>query len=293
MMNKHSTRTKAFAAMGLTVVVLSFSGFYVRWADAPGPITSLFRMAFTALFLTVYILKTGSWRYLKRSQLWLPLLAGCISAMDHYFWSSALQFTSVANAILFNYIAPIWVALVAFFLYREKLSIKFWIGLALTMAGAVTIFGTDLLHHPQFGWGDTLATISSFFYAGFFLISQQGRKRIGVVEYLWLVTLAATLMLTLMALINGQPLSGYDNKTILVFIAAALFAQLVGYLALSYASGHLPASMISPTMILQPVLTAILAVPISHEPITWQLALAAPLVLGGIYLVNHNPGVDV
>jgi drug/metabolite transporter (DMT)-like permease len=286
---KLPTRTKAFIAMGLTVIVLSFSGFYVRWADAPGPITSLFRMAFTAFFLTLYILKTGSWRKLKMKQIIFPLLAGCVSAMDHYFWSSSLHYTSIANAIMFNYIAPIWVACVAFFIYKEKLSKKFWLGLGLTMLGIITVFGNDLLHHPRIGWGDTLAALSSFFYAGYFLISQHSRKQIGVVEFLWLVTLSATAMLSLLAVINGQDFSGYNGKTILVFIAAALFAQLIGYLALSYASGHLPASLISPTMILQPILTSLLAVPISHEPLTWQLLLAAPLVFGGIYLVNRNP----
>ncbi|MBI9049795.1 MAG: DMT family transporter [Anaerolineaceae bacterium] len=288
MINNQSANMKANLAMGLSITALSFSGFFVRWADAPGPITSLFRMAFTAFFLTFFVLKKHSLRSYSMKKMIFPLLAGIFSALDHNFWSSALFHTTVANAILFNYIAPVWVALIAFFLYKEKLTRKFWLGMALTMIGAVTIFGSDLIQHPQIGWGDTLAIISSVFYAGFFLLSEKGRLLNQVVEYLWLVTLSATLTLTILALINGTPLSGYNTKTIFVFIGAALFAQMIGYLALSYASGHLPASTISPTMILQPVLTAILAVPISGEPITIQLIIAAPLVLLGIYFINHQ-----
>lgn len=288
MIKKQSNRVRANIAMGISIIVLSFSGFFVRWADAPGPITSLFRMAFTAFFLSFYILRKNTISSLNWKKIVFPLLAGVFSALDHNFWSSALGHTTIANAILFNYIAPIWVALISFFLFKEKLGKKFWLGLTLTMIGAAAIFGSDLLNHPQIGWGDTLAIISSVFYAGFFLFSEKGRAQTEVVEFLWLVTLSATLTLTILALINGNPLSGYDQKTILVFIGAALFAQLLGYLALVYASGHLPASVISPTMILQPVLTAILAVPISGEPITLQLLLAAPLVLLGIYIINHQ-----
>ncbi len=252
------------------------------------PITSLFRMAFTALFLTPFVLKKRSLRSFSKKQLFFPIAAGIFSAIDHFFWSSSLVYTSVANAILFNYIAPIWVALVAYFLYKEKLTVKFWSGMALAMIGAVTIFGMDLIHHPQIGWGDTLAIISSLFYAGYFIFSQQGRKLNRVVEYLWLVTLSATFTLTILALICGNSIKDYSLNTILVFISSALFAQTIGYLSLSYASGHLPASVISPTMILQPVVTAVLAVPILGEPITTQLVIAAPLILMGILLINQK-----
>jgi drug/metabolite transporter (DMT)-like permease len=293
MNNNLTTRMKANFAMGISIIVLSFSGFFVRWADAPGPITSLFRMAFTAFFLSFYILKTKPLSSFKINKMIFPLLAGVFSALDHNFWSSALSHTSIANAILFNYIAPIWVALISFFFFKQKLTRNFWLGLVLTMIGTILIFGNDILHHPQIGWGDMLAMISSFFYAGFFLFAEKGRTQTEVAEFLWLVTLSATLTLTLLAIINGTPLSGYNTRTIWVFIGAALFAQLIGYLALSFASGHLPASIISPTMILQPVLTAILAVPISGEPITVQLLISAPLVLIGIFIINHQTKATV
>ena len=288
MINNQSTHMKANIAMGISILFLSFSGFFVRWADAPGPITSLFRMAFTAFFLSFYIFRKNTISSITRKNIVFPLLAGIFSALDHNFWSSALAHTTVANAILFNYIAPIWVALFSFFFFKHKLTKKFWLGLILTMIGTAAIFGNDLILHPQIGWGDTLAIISSIFYAGFFLFAEKGREKTEVVEFLWLVTLSATFTLTVLAVINGTPLSGYSTKTIWIFIGAALFAQIFGYLSLSYASGHLPASIISPTMILQPVLTAILAVPISGEPITIQLIFAAPLVLFGIYFINHQ-----
>ncbi|MBI9049794.1 MAG: DMT family transporter [Anaerolineaceae bacterium] len=290
MKTNQSTHMKANLALGISIIVLSFSGFFVRWADAPGPITSLFRMAFTAFFLSLYIFRNKSSFKLSFKKIIFPLLAGILISLDQYFWSSALEFTTIANSILLAYIAPVWVALISFILFKQKMSRKFWLGLSLTMIGTMAIFGNDLFNHPQINRGDIMAFFASFFYAGFFLLSEKGRLETSVAEFLWLVTLSGTFTLTVLALINGSPLIGYNNKTILIFIGAALFAQLIGYLALAYASGHLPASIISPTMILHPVLAAILAIPISGEPITKQLLLAAPLILFGIYLINHQTG---
>ena len=64
-----------------------------------------------------------------------------------------------------------------------------------------------------------------------------------------------------------------------------------GYFSIAYALGHLPASVVSPTMVLQPVLTALLAIPLTGEnlsPLQWMGGLAA--VVGGIYLVNISQG---
>ena len=69
-----------------------------------------------------------------------------------------------------------------------------------------------------------------------------------------------------------------------------LVAQIGGYFSVAYALGHLPASVVSPTMILQPVLSALLAIPFTGEmlaPVQWLGGLA---VIGGIYMVNISRG---
>ena len=46
----------------------------------------------------------------------------------------------------------------------------------------------------------------------------------------------------------------------LAFLGAGLFSQVVGYFAVGYALGHLPASIVAPSMIAQPVITSPLAI---------------------------------
>jgi drug/metabolite transporter (DMT)-like permease len=59
-------------------------------------------------------------------------------------------------------------------------------------------------------------------------------------------------------------------------------------MSLAYALGHLPASIVSPTMILQPVITTLLAIPLLGEiPSIWQ-GVGGIIALAGIYIVNQS-----
>jgi len=73
-----------------------------------------------------------------------------------------------------------------------------------------------------------------------------------------------------------------------VFLSTALVSQLIGYMALAYALGHLPASVVAPTMIMQPVATAIFAIPLLNEiPNIWQV-IGGTVALTGIYMINRT-----
>jgi drug/metabolite transporter (DMT)-like permease len=89
-------------------------------------------------------------------------------------------------------------------------------------------------------------------------------------------------------LIFGQPLDGYAGMAWLNFVAAGLFSQVAGYLAINYALGYLPASIVAPTMLGQPVLTALLAWPLLGEALGGWQAFSGLVVLTGIYLVHRS-----
>jgi drug/metabolite transporter (DMT)-like permease len=282
------------------ILALSFSPVFVRWAEAPGPVTSFFRMTTAALVLAPFALRlivkelkprTGGFNSLRNPFL-LGLLGGLLTAGDHGFWSTALASTSVANATLFNYIAPLWVALFAALVWRERLRARFWLGLALVLAGMAVVLGAglgaglDKTFH--FNPGDVLAVVSSFFYAAYFLVAQRGRKRLPTLVFIWLVALGAALGLLGLCLTLGMPLSGYPPMTYLAFLLAGLFSQIGGYFMVAYALGHLPAAVVAPTMIAQPVLSALLAIPIAGELLSTGQVLGGLAVLAGIGVVNRE-----
>lgn len=102
----------------------------MSYAQAPGLVTSFFRMAVAVIVLTPIALRQTRQQahFPPVRVLSLGLLAGLFSSIDHGLWSTALASTSMANATLFNYIAPLWVALFAALAWREKLRLWFWAG---------------------------------------------------------------------------------------------------------------------------------------------------------------------
>jgi drug/metabolite transporter (DMT)-like permease len=281
----------AYAALALCVLVLSLSGLFVRWAGTPGPVTSFYRMGIASVVMTAIVVQR---REKVRPARWglmlLPLAGGLFTALDHSTWSTAINYTNIANATLLNNIAPLWVALVAVLFWRERLRGLFWAGLALALSGAAIVFGMDLIHDPHLGRGDLLAIISSLFYAGYFLVTQRGRLHFDVIPYVWLTTFVAALFLLGVNLAAGHQLLGLPPQTYLMFLGVALISQITGYFSLSYALGHLPASVVAPTMILQPVLTALLAIPLAGELLSTSQWVGGAAVLFGIYIVNRVRG---
>jgi drug/metabolite transporter (DMT)-like permease len=92
--------------------------------------------------------------------------------------------------------------------------------------------------------------------------------------------------LLVVSLILRQPLTGYSPATYLNLIAPALITQVAAYLAINYALGHLPASIVSPRLLGQPVLTELLAVPLLGQPLSPVQIAGGLVVLIGIGLIH-------
>ena len=273
-------------ALGIGIIALSLSSLFVRWANAPGPITAFYRMLIASIILFPFFVKYSITHSFEKKYLILPVIAGLFTASDHALWSVSLQNTRIANATLLNNIAPLWVALFAFLFWHESRSKRFWAGLFLSLLGAIIVLGSDFIHDPKLSGGDGLAVISSLFYAGYYLVTQRSRKHFSTLPHVWIVVIVASFGLLIWNIFAGNSFFGYDLTTVSAFFGAALISQIVGYFSISYALGHLPASVVSPTLIAQPVLTALLAIPAAGEALMPIQILGGITVLSGIYLIN-------
>jgi drug/metabolite transporter (DMT)-like permease len=277
----------SYAALGICILALSTSAIFIKFADAPGPVTGFYRMFIAAGLLSpVAIRRLVTNKSVNRKNILIPLIGGVFSGLDLGIWSFSLGFTTAANATLLGNTAPLWVALGATLIFREQLKRKYWVGLFLAMAGASLIVGSDFLLHPRLGWGDLIALLTGLFYAGYYLTAEFGRRSIDAVSYIWLVFLSASLTLFVLNVLFGNSLVGYSKETIIIFFATAIISQLIGYLMSSYALGHLPASVVSVTMVGQPIMTAIIAIPLLSEVPGISQIMGGFIALTGIYIVN-------
>ena len=281
-----------YIALAIGVSALSLSAMFVRWAEAPGPVTGFYRLLISTILLTpLFLRQQKQLAPIERKYLLFPIIGGIFTACDFALWNSSLKYTTAANATLLGNTAPLWVALIALFIFREKLRGVFWFGLIIALTGAALVMGSDFLHHPTLGLGDLMASAAAVFYASYQLTTQRGRKYIDPFRYIWLVGVSATIGMFFINLVMGNSFTGYPTQTWIIFFVSAIVSQMIGYLAITYALGHLPASIVSPTLIGQPILTTLLAIPMLGEiPNTTQW-IGGAIALAGIYIVNqsYNP----
>jgi drug/metabolite transporter (DMT)-like permease len=278
-----------YLAIVVGVLALGFSALFVRWANAPGPVTGFYRMALATLFLSPLLIpQMGRGLGGKRQGIGLAILGGFFLALDLGLWNSAVNLTSAANATLFGNAAPIWVALVAALLFGERLRRRFWISLLLTMAGAALVLGADFNRHVLLGLGDLMALTASLGYAGYYLATQKGRLTLSALNYVWIAGASSGFWLLLISLMLRMPLTGYPPRSWLAFIGLALVTQTLGYVMVGYALGRLPASLVAPSMVGQPLVTALLAIPLLGERLLWFQWLGGAAVLIGIVMVHRS-----
>jgi len=282
-----SPHTRAYLALAVGLAGMGFSGIFVKLAGTPGAVSAFYRVAVAVALLALPfgrgVARDG--RPSRREAL-IAVLAGLFFAGDLFFWNTGILISGATTPTLMGNTAPIWVGLGAMFFFGERPGRLFWIGLAVAIGGAVVILGVDALNDA--GLGTFFGVLSGMFYGGYFLVVQRSRQKLNTLTSFWLSALGSTLALALIARLLGQPLTGYSVPAYLYMLALGLFVQVGGQMAVSYALGYLPASIVSPTLLLQPVLTGLLAVPLLGETIAPLQMLGGVAVLLGIYVVHRS-----
>lgn len=288
---------RGYIALAIGTIALSLSPILVKSVDAPTVVTSFYRMFIPAVLLSFFVpfRKEGSASGDSRgiSALFpfilFPILAGAISGMDHGFWSIALTKTSVSNATVLNAMAPVWIALFSLIFLREKFSIKFWIGLALAMTGMVFMSGKGVdFFREGFNEGDRIAFFSSVFYCGYYMFTRLGRGHFSTLKQMWISDLACSASLFCFCRIMGCSLTGYSRPVWIGFFMTAFICQIVGYFALTYALGILPASVVGPTDELHSVISSLIAIPVFHEMLSLHQAIGCAGIVIGVILINQS-----
>jgi drug/metabolite transporter (DMT)-like permease len=283
-------RPSAYLALGIGVFVFGLGAILVRSASAPGSVTTFYRMAIAAVLVAVPFTRRVKRdpRPLAPRGVLFAIVGGASFAMDLWLWASGVMMSGATTPTLMANTAPLWVGLAGVLFFRERRGRIFWFGLALALLGAVVVLGADLARGAAFGSGTALGLVAAFFYAGYHVASQRGRAHLSTLTYFWIVTATATVVLLAVCLITRAPLAGYPAATYLTFLALGVVVQTVGWLSVNYVQGHLPASIVSPTLLGQPVVTALLAVPLLGERFTARHIVGGLAVLGGVYLVHRS-----
>ncbi|MEN8240714.1 MAG: DMT family transporter [Chloroflexota bacterium] len=285
---QEAVSVRAYLGLAGGLLVIAFSAILLRLADAPGPVSGFYRMTIGWLLLTPWFIRHQRKHRFTLKVLRPAIMAGVFFGFDMILWTTGVVLAGATIPTLFANTSPLWVGLGALVIFKEKMPPGFWFGLALALAGAVLIVG---IGNPQSDYlleGVLLGLGSAIFYGSYFLAGQRGREVLDPITFLWVISFVCSLVLLAATIVLGQPLIGYSLHSYLAFLAMGIFIQVIGWWLISYAQGLLPASLVSPTMLGQPVLTAVVAAPLLGEHLTSLEIAGGIIVIIGVYIVHRS-----
>jgi drug/metabolite transporter (DMT)-like permease len=289
-------RVTSYTALVAGIAAVSFAAILIRLAEAPPPLVAALRMIFASALLAPLALRSEERRRevatLAGSDLFLMILAGVFLSLHFILWIWSLSLTDVASSVVFVTTNPLFVALYTVIVFRERVSRTFWVGLMLAIAGGATLGGNDLLTGGGRWKGDILALLGSIAVAGYFLVGSRLRRRLSLFAYILPVYATAAVILAILLIVMGVPITGYGWQTYLYCFLMALVCQLFGHSLFNWALRHMKATIVTVSIAGEPVGASILALLILGEaPVMTQVA-GGGLIIGGIILALYfNPGV--
>jgi drug/metabolite transporter (DMT)-like permease len=285
-----SRRLPAYLALVAGIVCIAWSAIFVRWTDIPGPASAFYRMLLPALILlpTFFFGRKSGRNHVSGRTMGIIAVGGLFFALDLAFYNTSILRTSAANATLLGNNTPIVVGLLTWMIFGKKPHYMFWLGLLLAVSGSVIILWADLRRHAQLGLGDVMALSAAACFAVYLLATERVRTTTSTLVFLRLAMIASTLALLLINLSMGISLRVTSGRTWFALLGLGLISQLAGYLALTYALGHLPATITSISLLTQGPLTALMAAMLLGEPLSLAQILGGTLVLCGIALAHRE-----
>ena len=267
----------------LGVSAASTSAILIRYATDAEPLAiSFWRCAVGAAVLFPFArARLGR---LDREAIKLPAVAGVFLAVHFATWITSLELTTVASSVLLVSASPIFVALAARILFREKLPSSGWVGLVLALAGTAIVGGTDF-GGSSLG-GNALALIGGATAGGYAMAGQAARRELGILEYA-VVTYAVSAVLLLVACVAADaPLWGYDGGTWWAIAGLIVGPQLLGHTVINLVLSDLDATTVTVSIMWEPIVAIALAFAFFSEVPSWTVYPGGLAILAGIYLVS-------
>ena len=294
MNNPGRQRALAFAALLAGGAAIAFSPIFVRLADV-GPMQSAFGRGGRAVRFR------GAWaagapgrarpadgRGSAPPMALAPVLAaGVFFAGDLGFWHLAIVYTTVANATLLANFAPIFVTLGGWLVLGQRVTRLFLVALAISLGGAALLVGASFGAAGTRLAGDAIGPLTEMFKGANKLPIWRSRGTGGTAAVMALSSAVSALLLFPVALGWEGDLLPQSPRGWLIVLALAVIPEVAGLSLIAYAMAHLPASLSSLSLLIQPVLAAVYAMAILGEGMGAMQVAGGAIVLAGIYLARR------
>jgi len=270
------------------ILCISFSPIFVKLAGVSPIGAAFYRVVVAWLCLLPYcvIKKKLS---INKKQLIIALTAGIVFASDVAVWNISLLKISATVSTLIANLAPVWVGLFSFLLFKKRSGMLFWIGTVIAIVGMIILVGYEHILHLELNAGILLAVLASLFYAIYIMITKNIMAGIDVFTFMFYSMMSASIFLLIVNGFMDNNLIHLSVKVWLCFIGMGLICQLTGWLTINYSLRYLESTKVSIALLSQTVFAGLLAAFLLNEKLEANELIGSLIVLAGIAVTFLKP----
>jgi drug/metabolite transporter (DMT)-like permease len=272
-------------------------------ADIPPMAMTFFRWLFAIVILAPF-----AWRHVKRD--W-PILRthwkflvvlGAIGVGTHNSLAYlGLNYTTATNGVILNSFIPVMIVTMSWLFLREKLQPMQLVGVAISLAGVLTILSEGQLQTLlgfRLNIGDIFIILSMAMWSVYTIMLRWRPRGLNVISFLWVVgiignTCVLPLWLGEMAL--GHFIA-WSWTNLAALLAVALCSSVLAYLFWNRGVEEVGANVAGLFVHLMPVFGIVLAWLFLNEELAPYHVMGIVLILSGIWLTSRygrrRPDVD-
>jgi len=267
-------RNKAILYLVLSALLLSLNGLFIKIIEWNPQAIAGTRSAVAAATMMLVM------RRRLRFNFSAPQLGGALAyALTVISFVIAVKMTTAANAILLQYTAPVYTAILGIWFLKEKVTRLDWGIIALVMGGMALFFLDEL--SPGAFWGNILSVFSGIVFS-IFILCMRRQKDGSPVET---VILGNILTALLCLPYYGQGSPGAAGWAALAFLG--IFQLGLSFLLYSAAIKHVTALDAVLIQIIEPLLNPIwVLLVIGETPGPWA-------ILGGVVVLAAVTGRSI
>lgn len=255
------------------------------------------RFAMGIPLILIAVIMRKQFAFPKGSEWFYFALLGFLGISFHqWLQSNGLKTAQATTTAWIVSTSPAFIAVLGWFILKEKLNSLQSFGIALAMAGVLVVVtkgdwkALGLGSFGKEGSGDFLILISAVNWAVFSILSRRGLKtHPSTLMTFWVMTIGW--LITSVAFLAGNnytEIALLDSRGWIAMIFLGIFTTGFAYIAWFDALSQLPAAQTGAFLFVEPLTSMLVASIVLNEAITWASILGGAIILIGIWLVNRN-----
>lgn len=271
----------------LSMIIFGTIGLVVRYVELSSGERALLSSFIGCLFLLLIffmIKKKISWNLVKSNALFL-ILSGIALGGNWIFLYQSYDHTTIANATLGYYFAPVFVMILSPFVLREQLSIKKIVCIGVAIIGMLMIVGEGVRASSSVDLlGLSFGLIAAAFYAALLLLNKF-IKDMGKLE-LTIIQLGTTTLLLMpyVFLTSGFGIFEVSSSSIPFILILGIINTGIGFWLFFSGMEKLKGQSIAMLSYVDPFVAILISAIILQEQMTIVQMLGGVLLLGSTFV---------